>query len=557
MVYKNREWMQFKKADPRYRIGVKQFLEFAFSQNDVDDVVPCPCMKCNNERKKGRVEIELDLIKHGIVKSYTRWLRHGENSEEWTTHENNIDASNEYIEHASMFEMLHDAFGRSREKDTNDGEANIGESSDPIELVNSFYKLMGDLELELYLGCKKFSKLSFLLKLFHIKCLGGISDKSMAMLLELLKDALPEGNTLPDSYYDAQKIIKTLSLEPKRIDACPNDCMLFWKEHANADECVHCNSCRWKKKEQSDASGTLNSMVRKIPCKTMRYFPLIPRLQRIYMSSKTASSMRWHHDEREDDGAMRHPADSKAWKTFDELYPSFSSDPRNVRLGLAGDGFSPFRNGHVTHSTWPVILIPYNLPPWLCMKQHSLILSTLVPGPKGPKDKVDVYLQPLIEELKFLWEVGVETYDASKKKNFRMFASLLWTISDFPAYGDLSGWRTAGAFACPSCNNNTCSYRLRKGSKHCYMGHRRFLPSRHKWRYDRTNFDGKEELRTPPNVLSGNEVVDQLVSAEGVTAGASMSTSKKRKRKPLWRKKSIFFELPYWSTLLIRHNLDV
>ncbi|KAK3188767.1 hypothetical protein Dsin_028328 [Dipteronia sinensis] len=34
----------------------------------------------------------------------------------------------------------------------------------------------------------------------------------------------------------------------------------------------------------------------------------------------------------------------------------------------------------------------------------------------------------------------------------------------------------------------------------------------------------------------------------------------KRKRtnnKDLWKKKSIFFELPYWKDMLVRHNLDV
>ena len=53
-----------------------------------------------------------------------------------------------------------------------------------------------------------------------------------------------------------------------------------------------------------------------------------------------------------------------------------------------------------------------------------------------------MFLQPLIAELKHLWEVGVETYDVSEKQNFQMGESLLWTISDFPAYSMLSGWST-------------------------------------------------------------------------------------------------------------------
>jgi len=60
--------------------------------------------------------------------------------------------------------------------------------------------------------------------------------------------------------------------------------------------------------------------------------------------------MRWHHDKRVDDGIMRHPADSMAWKSFDELHPSFAVEPRNVRLGLASDGFQPFRNSKTSYS---------------------------------------------------------------------------------------------------------------------------------------------------------------------------------------------------------------
>ncbi|KAH1091802.1 hypothetical protein J1N35_019059 [Gossypium stocksii] len=44
--------------------------------------------------------------------------------------------------------------------------------------------------------------------------------------------------------------------------------------------------------------------------KILRYFPLIPKLQRSFMSSKTAESMRWHHDQQTNDGLLRHLTDS-------------------------------------------------------------------------------------------------------------------------------------------------------------------------------------------------------------------------------------------------------
>jgi len=65
-------------------------------------------------------------------------------------------------------------------------------------------------------------------------------------------------------------------------------------------------------------------------------------------------------------------------------------------------------------------------------------MSTLIPGPRAPGNDIDVYLQPLIDELKELWKIGVETYDVSMKETFQLHASILWTINDFPAYGNLS-----------------------------------------------------------------------------------------------------------------------
>ncbi|XP_077250153.1 uncharacterized protein LOC143889727 isoform X1 [Tasmannia lanceolata] len=304
------------------------------------------------------------------------------------------------------------------------------------------------------------------------------------------------------------------------------------------------------------------------------------------MSTKTASFMTWHHDNRTKDDILRHPADSAAWQTFDYIHQWFSSEPRNIRLGLASDGFNPFRTMSIAHSTWPVVLIPYNLPPWMCMKQPYIMMSLLIPGPSSPGNDIDVYLQPLVEELKELWETGLQTYDASKKENFQMHAALLWTISDFPAYANLSGWSTKGKLACPSCSKDTCSLRLKHGRKFCYMGHRRFLEENHKFRFEKFAFDGTVEKRSAPIPLSGTQVFHQLQSINTtfgkkkdtnpkkkstrrkksgteentLDQGSSNSASKKKEKHPKehnWKKKSIFFSLPYWETLLLRHNLDV
>jgi hypothetical protein len=57
-------------------------------------------------------------------------------------------------------------------------------------------------------------------------------------------------------------------------------------------------------------------------------------------------------------------------------------------------------------------MMPYNLPPNKCMKEGVLFLALIVPGPKDPVTKINVFMQPLIEELKALWQ-GVEAYDSA------------------------------------------------------------------------------------------------------------------------------------------------
>ena len=132
------------------------------------------------------------------------------------------------------------------------------------------------------------------------------------------------------------------------------------------------------------------------------------------------------------------------------------------------------------------------------MKWSSLILSLVILGPTSPEIAIDVYLQPLVEELRELWDVGVQAYDVSSKKIFQLHAALMWTVNDFPAYADLSGWSTKGGLACPSCVVETDSRYLKNCHKFCYMGHRRWLDVHHDFRKEGMLFDGSNDMRSAP-----------------------------------------------------------
>ncbi|XP_028107689.1 uncharacterized protein LOC114306623 [Camellia sinensis] len=122
------------------------------------------------------------------------------------------------------------------------------------------------------------------------------------------------------------------------------------------------------------------------------------------MSRKRAEDMKWFKEKRQDVSVLRHPADSDEWKEFDTQHPEFALEPRNVRLGLATDGFNLLKNMNNSYSLWPVVLIPYNLPPWLAMKDPFFMLSLLILGESQPGIDIDVYMRPLVKELNELWK---------------------------------------------------------------------------------------------------------------------------------------------------------
>ncbi|GJT87715.1 hypothetical protein Tco_1069432 [Tanacetum coccineum] len=119
-------------------------------------------------------------------------------------------------------------------------------------------------------------------------------------------------------------------------------------------------------------------------------------------------------------------------------------------------------------------------------------------------------LEPLIKELQELWK-GVWTKDAATGTHFQMKAALLWTINDFPARSSLSGWSGQGYYACPTCNVDTPSMAVK--NKIAYVGHRRFLRTRHPQRSKFKEYYGSKEPTPKPRKFSELEIQLQIILA--------------------------------------------
>ena len=155
-----------------------------------------------------------------------------------------------------------------------------------------------------------------------------------------------------------------MGLEIEKIHACPNDCILYrGKEYEKLDACPVCHASRYKirRDDPGDVEGERSR--KKIPAKVMWYAPIIPCLKRLFRNKEHAKLLRWHKD-RKVDNMLRHPADGSQWRAIDREFLEFANDARNLRFALSTDGINPFGEQNSSHSTWPVTLSIYNIPPW-------------------------------------------------------------------------------------------------------------------------------------------------------------------------------------------------
>ena len=552
-----------------YIKGVSEFMKVAVEdmRKKGEDELLCPCVDCGNLKRHPVHEVQDHLVRRGFKRKYTNWYWHGEDivddeassvpvsgrnvttnvddSFDFFGNDVNVDENVELDDHVS--ENVDDV---NMDENVELDELMCDVEAEFIDIPNFFENMRADAKKPLFPNCTKYTKLSAVFKLFNLKAKNGWSDKSFTALLELLWDMLPENNELPLSTYRARKMLCPLKMEVQRIHACPNDCILYRKENANLEECPTCNTPRYKPNSED------KSIKKRPAAKTVFYMPIIPRIKRLFANANDAKLLRWHYDERKQDGQLRHPVDSPEWRNFDTEFPDFESEPRNLRLGLCTDGMNPYGTFSSQNTTWPVFLVLYNLASWLCMKRKYLMMPLLISGPKQPGNDIDVYLAPLIDDLKTLWTKGVEVFDAYKEEHFTLRAMLFCTINDFPAYGNLSGHKVKGEKACPVCGSDTCTTRLPCSKKNVYLGHRRFLPEGHRYRNKKKEFNGQKEDRKQPIPLSGHEAKQQAKKFKGKVQFGKTTVEKPDKAECL-KKYSIFWELPYWEHLEVRHCLDV
>ncbi|XP_071686960.1 uncharacterized protein [Rutidosis leptorrhynchoides] len=298
-------WMyEIPRHTSEYLAELNNFMEVAEADrvNKGNEKISCPCKNCQNfDSYIDSSVITQHLIVDGFVEDYTCWSWHGEflsdnpiddkcNTDHNATNDNDVDINfdsdmDDYID--NLDDMLHDV----------DVDGNIDENN-----YDKFQQMFVDSEKPLYTGCTKFSKLSAVLRLLNLKTNNGWSDTSFTELLKLLHEMLSDDNELPVSLYQAKKMLCPMGLQVERIHACPNDCMLYRNEYKDLHKCVICGTSRYKSKRETKISSDVKK--NGPPAKVLWYLPIIPRLKRLFSNANDAKLLRWHADERKNDGKL-------------------------------------------------------------------------------------------------------------------------------------------------------------------------------------------------------------------------------------------------------------
>nr|DAA02088.1 TPA_exp: transposase [Oryza sativa Indica Group] len=289
----DRQWMYADRRSKEFIDGVHYFLRVA-EANRQRGFICCPCNKCKNQKEYSASRtIHFHLFESGFMPSYNCWTSHGEQGIEMEEDEVEDDNILDFAQYVGFEENQTDE--EEIAADGNDVADDLGqmlqdarEDCESEKEAHKLDKMLEDHRTSLYPGC----------------------DKAFSNLLKLVKNILPGGNKLPETTYEAKKIVCLLGLEVHKIHACPNDCILYHgEEYENLEACPVCKALRYKirRDDLGEVDGQLTK--KRIPAKVMWYFPIIPRLRRLFRNKGNARMLRWHAEERQQDGMLRHPAD--------------------------------------------------------------------------------------------------------------------------------------------------------------------------------------------------------------------------------------------------------
>ena len=184
----------------------------------------------------------------------------------------------------------------------------------------------------------------------------------------------------------------------------------------------------------------------------------------------------------------------------------------------------------------------YNIPTWLCQKRKYLLLTILISDPKQPGIDIDVFLDPLMQEMERLRRHGEPMYDAFWKEDFICRAIIFVTTNDYPMLFALSK-QIKEKTRCLVCLDGTTWVYLDASKKIVYLRNRCFLKISHKY-HSKLFFrfySNTSKIEPPPERCHNGEHVYRMVKNIRVVYGKKNPDGTNRDRSTPPKKQSIFF----------------
>ncbi|XP_075475189.1 uncharacterized protein LOC142505930 [Primulina tabacum] len=177
----DKSWIHSDRRSKQYEDGVELFIRGCLENPHIDpNLIHCPCCKCKNLKKRPAKSIREHLYFHGFSQNYVNWIWHGESAESdkvnWSTNKEPIGNYHGHFETTNMCEAAYDNYTENPE---------------------AFLKFLEEAEKPLYNGCKRYTKLSAIVKLYNTKEKHGMSDALFSDLLMDFGDMLPDNHNLP------------------------------------------------------------------------------------------------------------------------------------------------------------------------------------------------------------------------------------------------------------------------------------------------------------------------------------------------------------------------
>src|SRR3989337_2348088 len=288
----------------------------------------CPCVECDNYHKRSEFEMIKHLQKWGFTPNYTVWTFHGESAQCARAEEGRHRTD----EHGTGMEDMVEDFDDARDSD-DEMEESAKAFNDMLE--SSKRPLHEHTEL---------CQLNAIAQVMALKAQFNLGRECYDAMMKLFGRFLPKGHVMPANLYQSDKILRVLKMPYEKIDACEKGCALFRLEYADLNFRPICKSSRYVVVD----NGMGEKSQTKIPVNVLRYMPIIPRLQRLFMVEETTRQMTWHklgkRTKLDADGELMlvHTSDAFAWKRFDAIHHAKAADPRHPRIAISMDGFNVF-----------------------------------------------------------------------------------------------------------------------------------------------------------------------------------------------------------------------